>query len=105
MRVVEGRMARFRCHTGKAYSDNALLESVMRTMGEQLWQVMRSLEEGVMLLKEMGENLSRAGEKKRAAVFNKKARESEKRSRTFHDVVLAHESLSGDNLGLSVPST
>ena len=34
--------------------------------------------------------------------FLAKAREVEKRSRTFHDAVLKHESLSGDNLGLVV---
>jgi two-component system chemotaxis response regulator CheB len=103
VRVVEGRMARFRCHTGHAYSDNALLESVMRHTGEQLWQVMRSLEEGVMLLKEMGQSLEDKGDKERAALFRKKGHELEKRSRTFHDEVLKHESLSGDNLGMTLP--
>jgi two-component system chemotaxis response regulator CheB len=103
VRVIEGRMARFRCHTGHAYSDNALLESVMHSTGEQLWQVMRSLEEGVMLLKEMAQSVADRGEKDRAALFHKKAHELEKRSRTVHAAVLQHESLSGDNLGMSVP--
>lgn len=97
--IREGKMARFRCHTGHAYTDSALLEGVMATTGEMLWQVMRSLEEAVMLINQMGQNLQVAGDKERAETFFSKARELEKRSNTFHDTVLKHESLSGDNLG------
>jgi len=39
-----------------------------------------------------------AGQAERAQVFFTKAAELEKRSTTFHDTVLSHESLSGDNL-------
>jgi two-component system chemotaxis response regulator CheB len=99
VKITEGKMARFRCHTGHAYSDSALLEGVMLTTGEMLWQVMRSLEEAVMLLNQMGQNLQVAGDADRAKIFFKKAQELEKRSATFHDTVLKHESLSGDNLG------
>jgi two-component system, chemotaxis family, protein-glutamate methylesterase/glutaminase len=49
VKIPEGKMSRFRCHTGHAYTDNALLEAVMESTGEMLWQVIRSLEEGVML--------------------------------------------------------
>ena len=99
VKIVEGKMSRFRCHTGHAYTDNALLEAVMTTSGEMLWEVIRSLEEGVMLLDHMGEHLHTAGDEDRARTFLKKARELERRSKTFHDAVLSHESLSGDNLG------
>lgn len=29
VKIAEGKMSRFRCHTGHAYTDNALLESVI----------------------------------------------------------------------------
>jgi two-component system chemotaxis response regulator CheB len=99
VRIAEGKMSRFRCHTGHAYTDSALLEGVMEKTGEMLWQVIRSLEEGVMLLNNMAGHLKKAGDPARAEIFLAKARELEKRSTTFHDSVLAHESLSGDNLG------
>src|SRR5688572_3759892 len=98
VRIREGKMSRFRCHTGHAYTDNSLLEAVMESTGEMLWQVMRSLEEGVLLLRNMGEHLKKAGGRNRAKLFFTKARELEARSKTFHDEVLRHESLSGDNL-------
>jgi two-component system chemotaxis response regulator CheB len=99
VKIAEGKMSRFRCHTGHAYTDNALLESVMVETGEMLWQVIRSLEEGVMLLDQMGKYLQDAGDPERAGIFLTKARQIAKRAQTFHNDVLAHESLSGDNLG------
>jgi len=99
VKIAEGKMSRFRCHTGHAYTDNALLEAVMESTGEILWQVIRSLEEGVMLLNHMGQHLHDAGDADRAETFFTKAHEPDKRSKTFHAAVLNHESLSGDNLG------
>ncbi len=99
VRIGEGKMSRFRCHTGHAYTDSALLEGVMETTGEMLWQVIRSFEESLMLLNHMGNHLKQAGDPDRAETFFVKARELEKRSRTFHADAIHHESLSGDNLG------
>jgi two-component system chemotaxis response regulator CheB len=99
VKIAESKMSRFRCHTGHAYTDNALLEGVMESTGEMLWQVMRSLEEGVLVLNHMGKHLQEAGDRERAETFFKKARDIEQRSKTFHDIALEHESLSGDNLG------
>lgn len=98
VKIAEGKMARFRCHTGHAFTDNALLEGVMESVGEKLWQVIRSMEEGVMLLNNMGDHLKDAGDMDRAESFYEKARTLEQRSETFHCDVLTHESLSGDNL-------
>lgn len=97
--LMEDKMTRYRCHTGHAYSDSALLEAVMESTGEMLWQVMRSLEEGVMLVQHMGEHIKSEGDATRAEIYFSKARELERRSQTFHEQVRQHESLSADNLG------
>ena len=99
VRIAEGEMSRFRCHTGHAYTDSALLEAVMEDAGAMLYQYMRSLEEAVMLLDHMGHHLEEAGDAARAQPFLAKARELEQRSSTVHAAALQHESLSGDNLG------
>ena len=98
VKLSEGALSRFRCHTGHAYSDSALLEGVMASTGAMLWQVMRSLEEAVMLLDHMGHHLAEAGAPERATTFFAKARDIEHRSRMYRTDVLGHESLSGDNL-------
>ena len=98
VRITEDKLSRFRCHTGHCYTDNALPESVMETSEEMLWQVIRSLEESVILLNEMGNNLKDAGDPKRAQIFFNKARALEEQSKTFHADTLKFEILSGDNL-------
>ena len=52
-----------------------------------------------MVLDHMGEHLRVAGDSHRAKTFLAKARELEARAKTFHEALLHHESLSGDNLG------
>jgi two-component system chemotaxis response regulator CheB len=56
LQVSEGLLSRFRCHTGHAYSDSALLSAVMETTGDMMWQVIRSFEEVVMLLTHIGQH-------------------------------------------------
>jgi two-component system, chemotaxis family, protein-glutamate methylesterase/glutaminase len=99
VKIAEGKMSRFRCHTGHAYTDTALLEALMESIGEMLWQVIRSFAEGVILLKHMGQHLQEAGDPAKAEIFFAKALDIEKRSKTFHGAVLNHESLSADNFG------
>jgi two-component system chemotaxis response regulator CheB len=98
VKLTEDMMTRYRCHTGHAYSDSALLEGVMEATGEMLWKVMRSLEEGVMLVKHMGQQIQEGGDETRANLYFSKAGDLETRSKLFHDMVLKHESLSADNL-------
>ncbi|MCA1779787.1 MAG: chemotaxis protein CheB [Xanthomonadaceae bacterium] len=98
MKVTEGKLSRFRCHTGHAYSDNALLEAVMESSGLMMWQIVRSMEESIMLLKHMGKHLEDTGASDRAALYLEKAHEIEQKHKMFYQEVLRHESLSGDNL-------
>ncbi|MES2674492.1 MAG: chemotaxis protein CheB [Pseudomonadota bacterium] len=99
VKISEGGASRFRCHTGHAYTDSALLEAVMETSEETLWQVIRGLEESVMLLNDMGKKLADAGNSKRANIFFDQARTLEQRSINFQSDALKHPILSGDNLG------
>jgi two-component system, chemotaxis family, protein-glutamate methylesterase/glutaminase len=98
VKLKEGGMTRYRCHTGHAYSDSALLEGVMESTGDMLWQVMRSLEEAVMLLRHMAERKKAEGDEPQSAIFLAKSCDLESRSKMFHEVLLKHESLSEENL-------
>ena len=92
-------MARYRCHTGHAYTDSSLLEGVMEATGELLYQVVRSYEEAVLLLRDMATHLKAGGDAERAKPFEQKAKDLQSRSEALHKAMLDHESLSGDNLG------
>ncbi|MBW3127420.1 chemotaxis protein CheB [Hymenobacter profundi] len=51
--VNEGSVLRFRCHTGHAYTAEALLESSQQEMEETLWVALRMMEERKNLLSNM----------------------------------------------------
>jgi two-component system chemotaxis response regulator CheB len=98
VRICDGKLSRFRCHTGHAFSKSALLEGVMDSAEELMVQTMRSLEEAVMLLNEIAANLESSGDIDRARTFYAKAKELEARSKSFQGEVLEHETFSSDNL-------
>jgi two-component system chemotaxis response regulator CheB len=102
MRIDEEAISRFRCHTGHAYTDSVLLESIMSNTGEMLSQVQRSLEEGVLLLDEMGRQLAARGDAVSAKAFSAKARELERRSRAFHQAAVDNETFSAETVTESV---
>lgn len=49
-KVTHGRVPRFRCHTGHAYTADALLASSRRSMEETMWVALRMMEERRHLL-------------------------------------------------------
>jgi|SRR5688572_17152555 len=100
--IPELKMARYRCHTGHAYTDSSLVEGVMASTGELLYQTVRSYEEAVLLLRDMAKHLKEGGDPARGRPFEQKAVELQRRSELLHKTMLEHESLSGDNLGQPV---
>jgi two-component system, chemotaxis family, protein-glutamate methylesterase/glutaminase len=98
VQLLEGKLRKFRCHTGHAYSASALLAGVTAAVGEMLWQVTRGLEECVMLLESSGKNYTDTGREDVAEQFYGKARETEQRAKTLQTTALAHEHLSEELL-------
>jgi len=98
-KIVEGKLTRFRCHTGHAYTEDALLEEAMRTAGELLWRATRGFQEIEMLLEHMARHSREVGYPVSAEKFLKKARELEQQARNFQAAAVNHESLSSEKLG------
>jgi two-component system, chemotaxis family, protein-glutamate methylesterase/glutaminase len=98
LQLKEGKLTKYRCHTGHGYSASALLAGVSEAVGEKLWEVTRALEECVMLLEHSGHRYTEAGHRKTAEVFFQKARETEQRAKRLQQTTLEHEHLSEDGL-------
>jgi len=94
--LIEGKLIRYRCHTGHAYTANALLGEVTQTVEAFLYQAMRGLEEVHMLLQTLGEHFTQAKQPPVADLFLRKAETASKQARQLHQAILQHESLSGD---------
>jgi two-component system chemotaxis response regulator CheB len=96
VRLVEGKLIRFRCHTGHAYTASSLLAELSQVVESQLYQSMRALEEMDMLLKNIGEHYEELGDTFSAALFQSKANENAKRAQIIHDSVLQQDQYSED---------
>jgi two-component system chemotaxis response regulator CheB len=80
VQFTEDRIVRYRCHTGHAYSDDALLASVAKGVEENMWKVVRGLEEAIILLEQSARQFELAGKDEAASVFYQKAIETHKQS-------------------------
>ncbi|MGI4735601.1 MAG: chemotaxis protein CheB [Janthinobacterium lividum] len=94
--LIEGKLIRYRCHTGHAYTVSALLSEVTESVESMLYQSMRGLEETKMLLQNLGNHFADEHQEAVAKLFFKKADETGRQARLVHDSILKHESLSGD---------
>ncbi|MBW4330814.1 chemotaxis protein CheB [Stakelama sp. CBK3Z-3] len=73
--IEDGPMLRFRCHTGHAYSGNALLEAQAGTIEQSLYETLRGQRERARLLRQMAERDPMGGERwtDRAADYDRAA--------------------------------
>ena len=94
--LIEGKLIRYRCHTGHAYSVSALLSEVTASVESMLYQSMRGLEETKMLLQHLGHHFEENTQTEVADLFFRKADETGKQARVVHESILKHEALSGD---------
>jgi two-component system chemotaxis response regulator CheB len=53
LELKEGNHSRFRCHTGHAYSVESLLAEINDSIERELWNAMRAMQEGSMLMRDM----------------------------------------------------
>jgi two-component system chemotaxis response regulator CheB len=98
VRLKEGKMTRFRCHTGHGYSASALLAGITEAVGGSLWEVTRALEESVMLLNHLAKHFADLGDAQIAERFEEKARETEERAKVLQRLTLGHEHLSQEKI-------
>ncbi|SFP94370.1 chemotaxis protein CheB [Hymenobacter arizonensis] len=94
--LIEGKLIRYRCHTGHAYTVSALLGEVTQSVESLLYQSMRGLEETSMLLQNLGQHYAANKEPAVAELFFQKAANAGEQARVVHASILGHEALSGD---------
>ncbi|UOQ65847.1 chemotaxis protein CheB [Hymenobacter volaticus] len=97
-KLIEGKLIRFRCHTGHAYTISALLSEVNESVESMLYQSMRGLEESKMLLQSLGEYFAKDGQQHVANIFLTKAEQTGRQARIVHDSIFEHTIFSGDTV-------
>ena len=97
-RLIEGKIVRYRCHTGHAFTADSLLASITENIEESLWSAVRGVDESIMLLNHMGDHFADVNQPSLAAMFFRKAQEARERNELVRSAVLSHEQLSLDSL-------
>ncbi|QJD78165.1 chemotaxis protein CheB [Spirosoma rhododendri] len=92
--IKEGKLIRYRCHTGHAYTANSLLAETTKSVEESFWKAIRSLEETVILLEQSGKQFAEGGNQQASEQFFAKARETRERARFAHSFATVQEPLS-----------
>jgi len=78
--MYEGKILRFRCRTGHAYSVEALLEDMAESVEAMEWAAVRGIEESASLLRHMAEHLDEKGDAVTAQQFVHAAEVARQRS-------------------------
>ncbi|MGH9941171.1 MAG: chemotaxis protein CheB [Pyrinomonadaceae bacterium] len=94
LQLKEGEHIRFRCHTGHAYSADSLLADINEKVEDSLWNAIRAVEEGVMLMRQMGQHLSEHNRSAAEQVIQK-AQEAQRRADLVRSVVMEKEEAVG----------
>ena len=92
LQLKEGNRARFRCHTGHAFSPDTLLAEITQGVEESLWTAIRNIEESVMLMRHMAKHVNEQ-DPLAAKHFLRKAQEAKVRSDLVRQAVMDHEEL------------
>jgi two-component system chemotaxis response regulator CheB len=87
----EGTNLRFRCHTGHAYSQEALLAEFAERTEEGLWSALRALEESMLLLRPLATQGAEHRPNPAAAALEHKVREAERRAALVRQALMRHE--------------
>jgi two-component system chemotaxis response regulator CheB len=115
VRVQDGNVPRFRCHTGHAYTLDSLLAAVTESVEETLWNALRAVEESVLLLREASKRrdldvrgigvVGNGGSGGVGVRFEEKARDAEARADVIRQAVLRHQSLSLESVRAASDAT
>ena len=97
-RMQNDTIVRYRCHTGHAYSVDALMAALTEKIEDGLYNAIRGIDESIMLLNHLGDHYAEANKPKLAALYFKKAKEAQDRSQLVRDAALKHEQLTKDFL-------
>jgi len=93
--LKDGPIARYRCHTGHAFSPEALLEAISEKIENYLFAALRGVDEEVILLNHMGDHFAESNRRREAARYFRKAREAEQRVTLIREAIRASEDQEG----------
>ena len=88
LQITNGRLLRFRCHTGHAFSPESLLAALTEATENTLWNALRALEESQVLLQHLAQHADQAGDPERAGALQQQERKRQKQAALVRQAML-----------------
>jgi two-component system, chemotaxis family, protein-glutamate methylesterase/glutaminase len=88
LQLRSGRLLRFRCHTGHAYTAQHLLAELTKSIEDTLWSTLRAMEESMLRRRHMAAHLQECQALHAAARFGQEAAAVEQRAGLVRQAVL-----------------
>jgi two-component system, chemotaxis family, protein-glutamate methylesterase/glutaminase len=101
----EGKIVRFRCHTGHAFSADALLSANGEGLEARLWDAVRASDEAVILLNRLGEEFAKSGNTAAAQKCFDEACAAHERSQPVRAAATGARQLSVESLRENEPAS
>ena len=97
LELKEGTRSKFRCHTGHAYSIASLLAAIAEGIEDSLWNAIRALEEGQLLMTQVADHLRTSHDAVSAERLINRANEARQQSDAIRQLVMHRQPLSEVN--------
>lgn len=89
----EGNIIRYRCHTGHGHTAESLLAGIDTNIEKSLWEAMRGMEEGKILLEYFAHHLRKNGDPERARRYSLAANKLGENSQDIKSAIFERSSL------------
>jgi two-component system chemotaxis response regulator CheB len=96
VQIEDGKLVRFRCHTGHAYSFKSLLAEVNNAVDTSLWDTVRAIEERILILQQLADIAETGGHGAQAARLRNKAEMAEEKCQPLRALVLDADFFAAD---------
>lgn len=87
LQLKEGSRIRFRCHTGHAYSAESLLAHIREQIEVQLWNAIRAMQEGDLLMRAVARHVDDAHDAAGSRTLRERADELHRQADTLRQMV------------------
>ena len=88
IQISNGKLIRFRCHTGHSFGSASLLADLTDSVEQSIWTAIRAVEEQARLLKRLAQHATALEQPEHAASLNRQLKEIEERSELLRQAAM-----------------
>lgn len=96
--MKNGRLVRFRCHTGHAFSIESLLAALSESTEDTLWSAVRALDEKIMLLDHLAKHARQAEQAPATEMLTRAIAEAKRQLDLLREAVLSENPVKAEAL-------